>query len=140
MNHLFAVAVIAIAGCLPSAAVFSQATVHRAFTALSSEQVRSEFEAYETKGEKCAQDEREFRKCAAISISPEKPLNIAVQGRQGTEFLTFRVSISTPRSQVREMGYAFGKVARGRTPADRADVFNQLVIRMQSSPLRLFSS
>jgi hypothetical protein len=134
MNHLFVIAIIVVAGCLPSAAVFSQAAVHRAFKGLSAQQIRSEFEAYETKGKQCAQDQRQGKKCAAISFSAEKPLNIPVQGRQGAEWLTFRVSISTPLSEVREMGYEFGKIARQRTPADRADIFDRLVIKMQEKP------
>ena len=134
MNHFFVVAIIIVAGCVSSSAVFSQVPVHRAFTALSSEQVRSEFENYETKRKKCAPYERQGKKCAAISFSPEKPLNIPVQGIRGTELLTFRVSISTPRAQVREIGYEFGKVARQRTPADRADILDRLVTRMQEKP------
>ena len=135
MKYLFFVAIIAVAGCLPWATVFSQARVHPALTGFSTAgEVRSEFETYEAEGKKCAQDERQGKKCAAISFSPEMPLNIPVQGRQGAEWLTFRVSISTPRSQVREMGYGFGKVARQRTPADRADILDRLVIRMQENP------
>lgn len=134
MNHLLLVTIIVVAGCLPSAAVFSQARVHRAFTGLSAEQVRSEFADYEARGRKCAQDERQGRKCAATGFPPEKPLNIPVQGMRGVEFLTFRVSISTPRSQVREMGYQFGKITRQPTPADRADILDRLVIRMQEQP------
>ena len=134
MNHLFFVAIIVVAGCLPSASVFSQVAVHGAFTGLSPEQVRSEFEDYEKKGKKCDQDKRQGKKCAAISFSSEKPLNIPVQGIRGAELLTFRVSISTPRSQVREIGYEFGKVARQRTPRDRADILDRLAIRMQKQP------
>lgn len=134
MNHLLFVAIMVFAGCLPSASVFSQVAVHRAFMGLSSKQVRSEFEDYETKGKQCAQDQRQGKKCAAISFSAEKPLNIPVQGRLGPEWLTFRVSISTPLSQVREMGYEFGRITRQPTPADRADVLDRLVIRMQEKP------
>ena len=134
MSHLFVVAIIVIAGCLPPAAVFSQAPVHRAFRGLSAQQVRSEFANYETKGKQCAQDQRQGKKCAEISFSAEKPLNIPVQGRQGAEWVTFRVRISTPLSQVREMGYEFGMVARQRTPADRADILDRLAIRMQEKP------
>ena len=32
------------------------------------------------------------------------------------------------------MGYQFGKVARQPTPADRADILDRLVIRMQENP------
>lgn len=134
MNHLFVVAIMTVAGCLPSAAVYSQVKVHRAFLGLSADKVRSEFADYEAKGKRCDQDERQGKKCAAISFSPEMPLNIPVQGIRGVELLTFRVSISTPRSQVREMGYQFGKVARQRTPADRADILDRLVVRMQENP------
>src|SRR5829696_1539486 len=135
MNHLFLIAIIVVAGCLPSASVFSQVAVHRAFTGLSPKQTRSEFEDYEKKGKQCSEDERQGRKCAAITFSAEKPLNIPVQGmRGGAELLTFRVSISTPRSEAREIGYEFGKLARQRTPADRADILDRLVVRMQENP------
>lgn len=134
MNRLVIATILTLTGCLSSVTVYSQARVHPSFGALTEAQVREEFEEYEEKGKRCAQNEARGRSCAPISFSQEQPLNIPVQGMRGVEWVTFRVSISAPRSRVRELGYEFGKVARQRTPADRQDVLRRLTTRMSQTP------
>ncbi len=131
----FSVSIAIFFACICSAStVFAQATVHRAFRALSEKEVRSEFGKFEELGKKCAQVEAKGQKCAPVTFSPEQPLNIPLHTTRGDEFLTFRASILAPRSQVRSLGYGFGKVARSRTPADRKDILDRLISRMQDAP------
>jgi hypothetical protein len=131
----FSLAIAIFLACICcSSTVVAQATVHRAFRALSAADVRSEFEKYEELGKKCAQDEAKGKKCAPVTFSPEQPLNIPLQTTRGVEFLTFRASILVPRAEVRSLGYGFGKVARSRTPADRKDLLDRLILRMQNAP------
>ena len=131
----FRLAIAIFFACIcSSSTVLAQATVHRAFRALSAEDVRNEFERYEEKGKKCAQVEAAGQKCAPVTFAPEQPLNIPLQTTRGVEFLTFRASISVPRSEVRSLGYRFGKVARSRTPADRKDLLDRLILRMRNAP------
>jgi hypothetical protein len=105
----------------------SQSNVHPAFSSLTPEQVRAEFEGYEAKGAQCAKDRARGRRCTAIAFSPEQPLNITVQSVRGVELLTFRISISTPRAQIRLIGYQFGVLGTQRTPADREDSLRRLL-------------
>jgi hypothetical protein len=132
MKYLFIVAVVTVLTVTSTG--FSQTRVHPAFIALTASQVRSEFDSYEEKGKRCAQDQARGRRCAPVSFSPEQPFNIPVQTDRGQQFLTFRASIDTPRSEVRLLAYQFGKVWRSRTAADRNDVLNRLIARMQNSP------
>jgi hypothetical protein len=134
MTHFSLSVAILIACICSSSTVIAQVKTHPAFSALSANEVRSEFESYEEKGIKCAQDQAQGRKCAAVAFSPEQPLNIPLQTSRGVEFLTFRVSISTPRSEMRSQGYQFGKAARNHTPADRKDLLDRLILRMQNAP------
>lgn len=133
MKYLcFATLVVTIAALAPSA--FAEDRVHPLFRGFTEQQALSEFNDYEAKGKKCAQDRAQGRTCAPVRFSVEQPLNIPLQGTRGVEVLTFRVGLTTVRSLVRKAGYEFGLVARSRTPADRADFLRRLIARSPEEP------
>jgi hypothetical protein len=75
----------------------------------SETQLRSAFDAYESRGE---QQQK-------VGVGEEKSLDVTAQGSHGAETLKLRVLFLPPLEQAKAKGYSFGLVAKQRTPDDR---------------------
>jgi hypothetical protein len=128
----FATLVVIVAAVAPSA--FAEDRVHPLFRGVTEQQALSEFNDYEAKGKKCAQDRARNRTCAPISFWVEQPFDVPLSGPRGVELVGFRVGITTARALVRSAAYQFGLVARSRTPADRAEFLRRVIARSQDEP------
>jgi hypothetical protein len=93
---------------------------HPAF-AVTAEEVRTAFDVEELRGEKKQ----------GIGVGEEKSINITAKDRMGKlENLKFSIMFLTPLGQADAAGYAFGLVARDRTPADRKEFEDRVIARI----------
>lgn len=123
MKILIAVVVVTLFIYLPTAS-FAQANPHPIFLPLTENQVRITFAAYETKG----------RRGDAVQFGLEKPIEFPVQGVRGIEVLKLNVGVMPPISQVKKLGYEFGKLGRARTPEEKEAFLKRLVERLKNAP------
>lgn len=93
---------------------------HPAFL-VNEDQVRKAFDDAELRGEKQQ----------GISVGEEQSINITARDQLGRlENLKFSVLFLTPLEQAKAAGYAFGLVARDRTPADRKEFEDRVISRI----------